>query len=127
MLKNNVDDGVFRAGLKNIYALFPNSVIDRLFTDKSLKTFDKPHQDAIVSLSKEIDAVEAKFETTNQTQHLAYTLEKENLTGALDALTNLGKKFTDLKPSFDCVLYRTETHWVVIIDTTETVTFHITN
>lgn len=121
MQKDNADDLVYRVGLKNIYELFPNSVADRISADKKLKTWEKPQKDAVAAASRKIDENEAKLEAASESLSIVDTLNKENLSSTLDALNNLSKKYSDLKPLYDCVLYRSNDHWVAVVDTTETV------
>lgn len=121
MQNDNADNLSYRVGLKSIYELFPNSVADRISADRKLKTWEKPQKDAIAAASRKIEENEAKLEAATDNPSVLDTLNKENLSSTLDALNSLAKKYADLKPLYDCVLYRTADHWVAVIDTTETV------
>lgn len=46
-------------------------------------------------------------------------LEKEDLEAKVEILTNNDKKYADLGPVYDCVLFHDGTKWVCCVDTTE--------
>lgn len=126
MQKNNADDLVYRVGLKNIYGLFPNSVADRISADKKLKSWEKPHKDAVAAASRTIEENEPKQDSSpSEIPSVTETLHKENLSSTLEVLNSFAKKYADFKPLYDCVLYRTADHWVAVIDTTETVSVYV--
>lgn len=126
MKNDNVNAGEYRVGLKNIYDLFPNSIAERIAVDKKHKQWDQPQLDAVAAVSRDIEAHDAKLDSATEPASLSDTLQKENLASTLDALNNLSKKYANLKPMFDCVLYRTaDDDWVAVIDTTQTVSLFV--
>lgn len=54
--------------------------------------------------------------TLNETE----TLAKEDLEARVEYLNNVEKKFNDLGPIYDCVLFNNGDYWQACIDTTET-------
>lgn len=46
-------------------------------------------------------------------------MEKEDLEAKIEILTSTEKKYADLGPTYDCVLFHDGAKWVCCVDTTE--------
>ncbi|XP_055608253.1 tripeptidyl-peptidase 2 isoform X1 [Uranotaenia lowii] len=118
-MKAKAINGEFRIGLKSMHDLYPSRIREKIVADSKLKHWDDPHKKALAEASRDI----VDFETKNPTVAslgLKDKLTKENLDGTLDFLNACEKKYSDLKTTYDCVLYQTESGWIAAIDTTET-------
>ena len=108
----------FRVGLKSMHDLYPSRIREKIIADIKLKQWDETHKTVTADLLREI----CQFESKNPNlQNLAFKdkLQKENLDASVEFLNSCEKKFTELKITYDCILYETENGWRVVIDTTE--------
>lgn len=118
MKTKNVNGGQYRIGLKSMHDLYPSRIREKILADAKLKTWDEPHKKVLAAVSRDI----ADFETKNSNaQNLSPKdkLTKENLDGTMEYLNACEKKYSELKTTYDCVLFLTENGWVAVIDTTE--------
>lgn len=63
------------------------------------------------------------FENVSDSSKLTWDkkLIKEDLDNTLELLNNYEKLYNDIKVTYDCILYPTESGWQAVIDTTEKV------
>lgn len=136
MKSNNVSTE-YRLGVKNLLELYPARVREKILADEKLKNWDEFNKKALADVAREVGTFEAKnqskFSFTYQTGVSKYSffvdltnlsfkdkLVKENLDGLADFLNGCDKKFTDMKTTYDCVLFQgKECGWITVIDTTE--------
>lgn len=118
--------------------LYPSRVRDKILGDAKLKQWDEPHKKVLADASRDLNEFEAKnssesalftrsgnlicisFVVDGTTLGFKDKLTKENLEATTEFLNNCDKKFTDIKTSFDCVLFQSKDGWVAAIDTSET-------
>lgn len=50
---------------------------------------------------------------------MADKLTKENLDNGLECLQTYDKQYSDIKTSYDCILYQTKNGWKCVIDTAD--------
>uniref|UniRef100_A0A8W7PUW9 Tripeptidyl-peptidase 2 n=2 Tax=gambiae species complex TaxID=44542 RepID=A0A8W7PUW9_ANOCL len=117
MKSKNVAGSEYRVGLKSVHDLSPSRIRERILTDLKVKTWDDRHKVAVSEAARELSDFEAKNPSTGLTGK--DKLAKENLESTLEFLNTCDKKFTDLKTSYDCVLFPTKEGWMAVIDTTE--------
>lgn len=86
------------------------------------KKFTEPHKLAVAKAWRDLNAFETKLPTPSENaQSLKDKLTKESLDGSLEFLNNFEKKFADINPTFDCIVYQSKAHWTAVIDNTEDV------
>lgn len=116
MLKTSKSE-TYRVGLKSFHDIFPNRIRERDMADLKLKKWDEPNKKCLSQISREI----TEFDTKNpNVQNLSFKdkLVKENLDGIAEFLTNCDKKFSDIRISYDIILFQSkEGDWIVCIDT----------
>ncbi|XP_055627054.1 tripeptidyl-peptidase 2 isoform X2 [Toxorhynchites rutilus septentrionalis] len=118
MKAKNANGSEYRIGLKSMHDLYPSRIREKIVADAKLKTWDESHKKALAAVSRDI----ADFDTKNPTAQnfsVKDKLTKENLESTIDYLNACEKKYSDLKTTYDCVLFLTENGWVAVIDTTE--------
>lgn len=121
MKKANLAIDEYRVGLKNLYELFPDNVKDRCISEKKRRSWDESHKQAVANVERQIEKLSAAKNGQTATQSLKEKLKAENQENLMDYLNAMEKKYTDIKTTFDCILYETKDHWIAVIDTTETV------
>uniref|UniRef100_V5I9M9 Tripeptidyl-peptidase 2 n=1 Tax=Anoplophora glabripennis TaxID=217634 RepID=V5I9M9_ANOGL len=109
-------EGTFRLGVKHAFDLYPDRLKDRMKSEYKKKYWDEGHRKNVSSVSRELADFDAKHNSTNLND--VDKLEKENLDAKLDILNNLEKKFTDVGPVYDCILFHDGDKWVCCVDTT---------
>lgn len=120
-MKENNKTSEYRIGLKSLADLYPSRIREKIAADKKQKTWDAAHKKVTSAVSKQIEELDAK-NSNNQNLQLKEKLEKENLDATLEFLNSYEKKYSDVKTSYDCVVFEsTDAGWIAIIDTTETV------
>lgn len=122
MITNNVTPGEYRIGTKNIYNLYPTKIREKILSRMHEKKFTEPHKLAVANAWRDLNAFETKLAGPSENQQLQKDkLCKESLDGSLEFLNNFEKKFGDIHPTYDCVVYQTKDHWTAVIDNTEDV------
>lgn len=118
VMKTKCPSGEYRIGLKSMHDLYPSRIRDKIVADAKLKTWDEAHKKAMAEVSREVADFEAK-NVNAQNLPLKEKLNKENLESTVEFLNACEKKFSDLKTTYDCVLFSTDDGWMAVIDTTE--------
>uniref|UniRef100_A0A182YBT7 Tripeptidyl-peptidase 2 n=1 Tax=Anopheles stephensi TaxID=30069 RepID=A0A182YBT7_ANOST len=117
MKAKNTAGSEYRVGLKSVHDLSPSRIRERILSDLKVKTWDDRHKVAVSEAARELSDFEAKLPPSGVSGK--EKLVKENLESTLEFLNTCDKKFTDLKTSYDCVLFPTKDGWMAVIDTTE--------
>ncbi|KAH8277759.1 hypothetical protein KR018_005557 [Drosophila ironensis] len=120
LLALNTDpEKAVRVGLKSFSDLVPPKVRNNIALQAKLKNWDQPHKTATANASRKI----AEFESQNpgEASKLPWDkkIVKDNLDYELDMLNSYEKLYTDIKISYDCLLFPIDKGWLAIIDTTE--------
>lgn len=119
-MKEQNADVEFRVGLKALDDLYPSRIRDKVVAEKKLKKWDDANKRAIFSVAKAQEEFDVK-NPTSQNFLLKEKLEKEDLDAKMEFLSSYEKKYSDVKTTYDIVLYESDSGWVAIIDTTESV------
>lgn len=102
--------GKYHIGSKNIYELFNKRLTDRVradFKDKHwTPKYGKVLAEAIKKQEDFLQEVKEKEELT-----LEEKLLKEELTSQVEVLTQLEKKYNDVGPTYDCIVFHDGTTW----------------
>ncbi|XP_035787655.1 tripeptidyl-peptidase 2-like [Anopheles albimanus] len=118
MRAKNVAGSEYRVGLKSMHDLCPSPIRKRILADLKVKTWDDKHKLAYSEAARELGEFEAKHASTS-TLTGNDKLTKENLDCTLEMLGTYEKRYSDLKTSYDCVLFPTKDGWMAVFDTTE--------
>lgn len=119
-MKENNKSTEYRVGLKSLADLYPSRIREKIAADNKQKTWDAAHKKITSAVTKQIEELDLK-NSNNQNLGLKEKLEKEDLDATLEFLNGYEKKYSDIKTSYDCVVFESNDGWVAVIDTTETV------
>ncbi|XP_058459815.1 tripeptidyl-peptidase 2 [Malaya genurostris] len=117
-MKSKNIDNEYRIGLKSMHDLYPSRIREKILADAKLKTWDELHKKTVAEVSRDLATLETKISATAPLS-LKDKLVKENLDSTLEFLNSCEKKYSDLKTTYDCVLFLSDNGWVAVIDTTE--------
>ncbi|CAH1153592.1 unnamed protein product [Phaedon cochleariae] len=113
----NNPDNTYRIGVKHAFDLYPDRLKERMKSEYKKKSWDESHRLKISEATRDIAEFEIKLNNANLKD--TEKLEKENLEAKLDILNNLEKKYNDVGPVYDCILFHDGQKWVCCVDTTE--------
>lgn len=123
-------------GAKSLHDLYPAKVNEKLVSDSKLKIWDEKQKLAVAEQSRRIN----EFDTANSTskhiksvrthptlnnhhffdsdQNLSLRdkLRKDDLDNGLECLQSFEKQYSDIKNTYDCILYQTKNGWRCVID-----------
>lgn len=117
-MKTKCPSGEYRVGLKSMHDLYPSRIREKIVADAKLKTWDEPHKTVMADVNRDVAEFDAKNPNA-QNLPLKERLIKENLDSTVEFLSACEKKFSDLKTTYDCVLFATVDGWTAVIDNTE--------
>lgn len=122
-------------GAKSLHDLYPAKVNEKIVSDSKLKTWDEKQKFAVAEQCRRI----SEFDTANSTskhsnsgrihsilnslfldldQNLSLKdkLRKDDLDNGLECLQSFEKQYSDIKNTYDCILYQTKNGWRCAID-----------
>ncbi|XP_026317866.1 tripeptidyl-peptidase 2 isoform X2 [Hyposmocoma kahamanoa] len=111
--------GTWRVGVLYPYSLYPSKLRERVQEHRKLHIWDVGHKPAVAAANKQLHEFEAELASKGSNLSPEEKQQKEELEARVEALTNAEKKFTDLGPTYDCVLFHDGTVWRACIDTSE--------
>ncbi|XP_049882036.1 tripeptidyl-peptidase 2 [Pectinophora gossypiella] len=110
--------GVWRVGILHAYTLYPSKLRERVQEHRKEQQWDVIHKLAFAKANKELQDFENDV-SKNSTLTPEEKMQKEELEARVEVLTAAEKKYTDLGPTYDCVLFHDGTCWRAGIDTSE--------
>ncbi|XP_015431328.1 PREDICTED: tripeptidyl-peptidase 2 [Dufourea novaeangliae] len=108
--------GEYHIGVKNLYSLYPGKLKERVLLERKKRLWDSSHKTALAEASRELQEFEAK---NPQLSTLEESLKKEELWARVELLNNFEKKYFDLGPTYDCIVFHDGEVWRACIDTSE--------
>ncbi|XP_055927693.1 tripeptidyl-peptidase 2-like isoform X2 [Argiope bruennichi] len=105
--------GKFHIGVKNAYELYPKQLKERVIKERKEKYWDPFHKLLVAETTRKIQ----EFNTLNP--NVNQKLDKEELEAQLEVLNSLERKYHDVGPTYDCVVFHDGKKWRVVIDTSE--------
>ncbi|CAL7943225.1 unnamed protein product [Xylocopa violacea] len=108
--------GQYHIGTKNLYSLYPGKLRERVLQERKKRLWDNSHKSALAEASRQLQEFEAK---NSQLTTLKERLEKEELEARVEILNNMEKKYSDVGPTYDCVVFHDGEVWRACIDTSE--------
>ncbi|XP_017876642.1 tripeptidyl-peptidase 2 isoform X2 [Ceratina calcarata] len=108
--------GEYHIGIKNLYSLYPGKLRERVLLERKKRLWDNTQKCALAEATRQLQ----EFETKNpQITTLKERLEKEELEARVEVLNNIEKKYCDVGPTYDCVVFHDGEVWRACIDTSE--------
>ncbi|XP_070157555.1 tripeptidyl-peptidase 2-like isoform X1 [Polyergus mexicanus] len=114
--KWNNPTGEYHIGLKNLYSLYPTKLKERIVAERKKRLWDDGHKTALAEASRQLQEFESK---NPQLSTLEEKLQKEELESRIEVLNNIEKKYCDVGPTYDCVVFHDGNIWRACIDTSE--------
>ncbi|XP_011256902.1 tripeptidyl-peptidase 2 isoform X2 [Camponotus floridanus] len=108
--------GEYHIGLKNLYSLYPNKLKERVVAERKKRLWDDGHKTALAEASRQLQEFESK---NPQLSTLEEKLQKEELEARVEILNNIEKKYCDVGPTYDCVVFHDGNIWRACIDISE--------
>ncbi|XP_076397926.1 tripeptidyl-peptidase 2 isoform X1 [Megachile rotundata] len=108
--------GQYHIGVKNLYSLYPGKLRERVLMERKKRLWDNCQKSALAEASRQLQEFEAK---NPQLTTLKDRLQKEDLEARVEILNNIEKKYSDVGPTYDCVVFHDGQVWRACIDTSE--------
>lgn len=106
----------FHIGIKHAFDLYPEKLRDKVKTEYKEKNWDEKHREIFSQTIKELSYFDNK---SNNTLSETEKITKENLEAKVELLINFEKKFNDIGPIYDCILFNDGEKWMCCVDTSE--------
>ncbi|KAG0430430.1 hypothetical protein HPB47_022708, partial [Ixodes persulcatus] len=109
--------GKYHVGVKCAYEMYPKSLKERVQKSYKEREWSPPHNLALAKAARKLQQFEASHSAAPLGQE--EKLEKEELETQVELLGALEKKFEDLGPVYDCVVFHDGNLWRAVVDTSE--------
>eukprot|EP00795_Rhopilema_esculentum_P016379 gene16379-7781_t len=109
--------GVFHVGVKSGYLLYPSRLKSRLQNEVKEKHWSPGHNISLADATQRLFEFEKSCPSPVTSEQ---RLTHEDCKAAVEVLNSLEKKYKDLGPVYDCVVFHDGDDWCACIDTTET-------
>ncbi|XP_052750158.1 tripeptidyl-peptidase 2 [Galleria mellonella] len=111
--------GEYRIGVLYPFSMYPSKVKERIQEYRKEHIWDVGHKPAFAEANKKLQEFESEVVSKNPTLSSEDKFMKEELEARVEVLQNAEKKYTDLGPTYDCVLFHDGDVWRACIDTSE--------
>ncbi|XP_047985175.1 tripeptidyl-peptidase 2 [Leguminivora glycinivorella] len=111
--------GDWRVGVLYPFSLYPSKLKERIQEHRKEHLWDVGHKPAYAESNKQLQDFESDVVSKNPTLSPEDKLLKEELETRVEVLQAAEKKYSDLGPTYDCVLFHDGTSWRACIDTSE--------
>lgn len=107
--------GEYHIGIKSAFELYNRPLEKRIQKEYRDKFFNPSHAKAKAEALRKMNEFNEKINRTSSKSEVNLTneqkLEKEELQSTIDNLNQLEQKYTDLGPSYDCVVFHDGEMW----------------
>lgn len=124
MKSKNLNGLDFRVGEKSLSDIYPTKVREKIISDYKHKTWDEEHKRALANVQRYIDVWDKSNSSSNNLSTKEKLIKEEN-DSSLEFLNYCEKKFSEIKTTYDCILYQCDDGWNAVIDLSETVLIFI--
>ncbi|CAB3241275.1 unnamed protein product [Arctia plantaginis] len=111
--------GVWRVGVLHPFSLYPTKLKERVQEHRKEHIWDVGYKPAFAEANKQLQDFETDVVSKNATLSPEEKLQKEELEARVEVLQNAEKKYNDVGPTYDCVLFHDGSVWRACIDTSE--------
>ncbi|XP_076435935.1 tripeptidyl-peptidase 2-like isoform X2 [Babylonia areolata] len=108
--------GKWHVGQKPAFELYPKPLAERMKKERREHLWDPPHRVALAEASRRLEEFDAQRGPGTSMED---TLMREELQTQVDLLVTLDKKYNDLGPIYDCVVFHDGNTWRACVDTSE--------
>ncbi|KAL4702481.1 hypothetical protein ACJJTC_016431 [Scirpophaga incertulas] len=103
--------GLWRIGLLYPFALYPTKLKERIQEHRKEHIWDAGHKTAFAEANKKLQEFESENSSKGSNLSFEEKLLKEELEARVEILQNADKKYTDVGPTYDCVLFHDGTRF----------------
>ncbi|KAL0901074.1 hypothetical protein ABMA27_006396 [Loxostege sticticalis] len=111
--------GTWRVGILHPFSLYPTKLRERVQEHRKEHSWDVGHKPAFAEANKNLQEFENEISSKGSNLSHDEKLLKEELESRVEVLQNAEKKYNDLGPTYDCVLFHDGSVWRACIDTSE--------
>lgn len=94
-------------GSKSLYQLYPTALRERMLKDYKENKWDPIHKITLAETTKKLQA----FEAANPESSGIEKATKEDYESQIEMLNTLEKKYTNIGPCIDCVVFNDGERW----------------
>ncbi|CAG2120102.1 unnamed protein product, partial [Medioppia subpectinata] len=102
--------GKYHVGMKNLYELYPKSLLERMAAEYESSEWTPGHRRATADALRELQAFESKH-TEAMNDSLDQKLMRKELRSRVDFLKDVDTNRQDFGPTYDCVVFHNGTDW----------------
>ncbi|XP_045597102.1 tripeptidyl-peptidase 2 isoform X2 [Procambarus clarkii] len=119
--------GKYHIGVKSGYSLYPQRLRERVSKERKEQNWDTIHKELLAEAQRKVQSLESSKSNGSSggtngnggSSSLLEKLTKEDAESRVAQLNTLEKKYNDLGPAYDCVVYHDGEVWRACIDTSE--------
>ncbi|CAH0592745.1 unnamed protein product [Chrysodeixis includens] len=111
--------GSWRVGVLHPFSLYPSKLKERIQEHRKEHAWDVGYKPAFAEANKQLQDFETDVVSKNPTLSPEDKILKEELEARVEVLQAAEKKYNDVGPTYDCVLFHDGTIWRACIDTSE--------
>ncbi|XP_013176640.1 PREDICTED: tripeptidyl-peptidase 2 [Papilio xuthus] len=111
--------GNWRTGVLYPFSIYPTKLKERVQEHRKEHLWDVGHKKAFAEANAKLHEFETDVAAKNPNLSADEKLLKEELEARVEVLQAAEKKYTDVGPTYDCVLFHDGEIWRACIDTTE--------
>uniref|UniRef100_A0A1B6LQD6 Tripeptidyl-peptidase 2 n=1 Tax=Graphocephala atropunctata TaxID=36148 RepID=A0A1B6LQD6_9HEMI len=112
--------GNYHLGVKCAFEIYPKKVQERLTKERKDKLWDPEHKTALGDATRNLNAINKEQEANkSSTVSREEKLKKDEAEALVDVLNTLEKKYNDVGPVYDCVVFHDGEMWRACLDTSE--------
>ncbi|XP_014239284.1 tripeptidyl-peptidase 2 isoform X2 [Cimex lectularius] len=111
--------GTYHVGVLNSYQIYPRMLKERMTQERRQKSWDPGFKTALAESNHRLAEISQNIDNCKGTISRTSKLQKENVEAQVEMLNQFEKKYEDLGPTYDCVLFNDGAVWRLCIDTSE--------
>uniref|UniRef100_A0A1B6CLJ0 Tripeptidyl-peptidase 2 n=1 Tax=Clastoptera arizonana TaxID=38151 RepID=A0A1B6CLJ0_9HEMI len=113
--------GKFHIGIKNAFELYPKKLQERIKKLRKEKLWDPGHKAALSESTRKLNNITKNLDLNKAASPSREEfLIKDEAQAQVDILTSVEKKFNDVGPIYDCILYHDGDMWRACLNVSET-------
>ncbi|KAH9635138.1 hypothetical protein HF086_000859 [Spodoptera exigua] len=111
--------GSWRVGILHPFSIYPTKLKERVQEHRKEHSWDIGYKPAFAEANKNLQDFENDVVSKNPILSPEDKIQKEELEARVEVLQNAEKKYNDVGPTYDCVLFHDGNVWRACIDTSE--------
>ncbi|XP_022822336.1 tripeptidyl-peptidase 2 isoform X2 [Spodoptera litura] len=111
--------GTWRVGILHPFSIYPTKLKERMQEHRKEHSWDIGYKPAFAEANKNLQDFETDVVSKNPVLSPEDKIQKEELEARVEVLQTAEKKYNDVGPTYDCVLFHDGTVWRACIDTSE--------